>query len=95
MIDSTSKTGSALPPDYVAKKSATGSNSGSRQSSTDSLSASSQETLQSVLQSQPEIRPEVVEKGKQLAVAANYPPLAIIQKLSEMLVRSEDPSESS
>lgn len=89
MINSTSKTGSALPPDYVAKKSGSSTNTGSRQNSTDSLSASSQETLHSILQSQPEVRPDVVERGKQLA-AGNYPPAAIIEKLSEMLVNSND-----
>ena len=90
MINSTSKTGSALPPQYVAKKSTTGSQSGSQQNSADSLNASSLETLQGVLQSQPEVRPEVVSKGQQLAADSKYPPLEIIQKLSEMLVNSRD-----
>lgn len=63
-------------------------------SASESLSTTHAESLQRALASTPEIRPEMVELGRKLAVDPNYPPLQIIEQLSQMFVNSADPSES-
>lgn len=60
----------------------------------ESLSTAHAESLHRALASSPEIRPEMVELGRKLAVDPNYPPLEIIEQLSELFVNSVDPSES-
>ncbi len=63
-------------------------------SASESLSTTHAESLRRALASNPEIRPEMVEIGRKLAVDPSYPPLQIIEQLSELFVNSADPSES-
>lgn len=93
MINYTSKTDNLLRAEQYSSAPQKQAARANTSIEAESLSASSQETLQSVLQSQPEIRPEVVERGKSLAIDANYPPKEIIRKLSEMLLQTTDLSE--
>lgn len=93
MINTTSKTDSVVRPEAIISQLARPATSTPRPADTDRLSASSQETLQNALSQQPEIRPEVVARGQALAVDPTYPPLQIIEKLSELLANSADLSE--
>lgn len=93
MINSTSKTDSILRPDAnLTGRQAQVRPAAVRTNDADTINVSSQATLQDALSSQPEVRPEVVERAKQLMVDANYPPKEIIRRLSEMLIKSDDPS---
>jgi hypothetical protein len=58
----------------------------------DSLDTTASTALREALASQPEIRPEEVERGRTLAVDANYPPRAIIENIARMFLNSQDPS---
>jgi|GEM_PF-1218839 len=69
------------------------SNSETSSSSSDQLSSSNTQALRTALNNTPEIRPEVVARGKTLASDAAYPPLEIINRLTEMIISSQDPSE--
>jgi len=93
MINTTSKTDSLLRTEAIAGQISRPAVPAPRPADTERLSASSQETLQAALSAQPEVRPEVVARGRELAVNASYPPLAIIQKLSELLTESADLAE--
>jgi hypothetical protein len=93
MINTTSKTDSMLHTEAIAGQVPRPAAPAPRPVDTDRLSASSQETLQAALSKQPEIRPEVVARGKELAFNSMYPPLRIIEQLSELLVKSHDLSE--
>ncbi|HEY9155899.1 MAG TPA: hypothetical protein VIM69_12255 [Opitutaceae bacterium] len=81
----------------VAQKNAAASNSSSNsdQSSavSDKLSSSNTDALRTALNNTPEVRPDVVARGKALAADASYPPLEIINRLTEMIISSQDPSE--
>lgn len=93
MINYTSKTDNLLRSEQITEGLQKQTARSKSSPETERLSASSQETLQSVLESQPEVRPEVVERGRSLAIDANYPPKEIIRKLSEMLLQTSDLSE--
>lgn len=80
----------------LPQKSAANSSSKSDTSSTaasDNLSSSNTDALRTALNKTPEVRPEVVARGKALASDAAYPPLEIINRLTEMIISSQDPSE--
>jgi hypothetical protein len=93
MINTTSKTDSLAHVDTIAAQHPRPAATPTRPAETDRLSKSSQDTLQNLLSQQPEVRPEVVARGQALAVDANYPPLAIIRRLSELLANSSDLAE--
>lgn len=57
------------------------------------LSTDQSQALRAALSRTPEIRPEVVARGKALAADSTYPSSAIINRLSAMMVRSEDLTE--
>ena len=69
------------------------SNSANSTAASDNLSSSNTDALRTALNNTPEIRPEVVARGKTLATDASYPPLVIINRLTEMIISSQDPSE--
>ena len=80
----------------VAQKNAAASNSSSnsdKSAASDNLSSSNTDALRTALNNTPEVRPEVVARGKALANDAAYPPLEIINRLTEMIISSQDPSE--
>lgn len=58
--------------------------------SRDTLDTTASTALRNALAALPEIRPEVVEKGRELAVDANYPPRAIIEDIARLFVQSQD-----
>ncbi len=60
---------------------------------TDSMSTANAAALRSALVAQPEIRPEVVERARALAADPGYPSAAIIQKVSEQILKAPDLSE--
>ncbi|MET0262919.1 MAG: hypothetical protein ABW223_08470 [Rariglobus sp.] len=61
-------------------------------SGNDTLDTASTTALREALAALPEVRPEVVERARQLAVDANYPPRAIIEDIARLFVQSQDPS---
>jgi len=79
----------------LTQKSAAHSSSKSEESpaASDHLSSSNTDALRAALHNTPEVRPEVVARGKALATDAAYPPLEIINRLTEMIISSQDPSE--
>jgi hypothetical protein len=91
MIHSTSNShshpGAITPAD--AKPAARPSSTGPAR---DTLDTTASTALREALAALPEARPEVVEKGRALAVDANYPPRAIIEDLARLFVKSQDPS---
>jgi uncharacterized membrane protein len=60
----------------------------------DRLSSSQTDSLRQALANTSEVRPEVVKRARGLAVDPNYPPRAIIESLSKMMIESRDLTES-
>jgi hypothetical protein len=58
------------------------------------LSSTNTDALRAALNNTPEIRPEVVARGQQLSKWESYPPLEIINRLAEMIISSDDPSDN-
>jgi hypothetical protein len=56
----------------------------------DTLDTTASTSLREALAALPEARPEVVEKGRQLAADANYPPRVIIEDIARLFVQSQD-----
>ncbi len=56
----------------------------------DILDTTASTQLREALAALPEIRPEAVEKGRKLAVDANYPPRAIIEDIARLFAQSRD-----
>jgi hypothetical protein len=80
----------------ISQKSAANSSSHTDKSSpaaSDNLSSSNTDALRTALNNTPEVRPDVVARGKALAANSSYPPLEIINRLTEMIISSQDPSE--
>ena len=59
----------------------------------DRLSTEQSTSLSAALARTPEIRPEVVERGRALAADPSYPSKEIINRLSDLIVRSDDLTE--
>lgn len=59
----------------------------------DRLSSGSTDSLRAALENSPEVRPEVVERARRLAVDPNYPPRELIERLSKLILSSNDPAE--
>ena len=59
----------------------------------DQISTASAAFLRSALQRQPEIRPDVVARARALAADPSYPPVAVMKKVAEQILRSPDLSE--
>ncbi len=84
----------AISENTVQKHAAnSSSNSDKSTAASDNLSSSNTDALRTALNNTPEVRPEVVARGKALANDAAYPPLEIINRLTEMIISSQDPSE--
>ena len=60
----------------------------------DHLSSANSDALRTALDNSPEVRPEVVARGQALSKWESYPPLEIINRLAEMIISSEDPSDN-
>ena len=60
----------------------------------DQLSSANTDALRTALGNTPEIRPDVVARGQELSKWESYPPLEIINRLAEMIISSDDPSDN-
>jgi hypothetical protein len=94
MIQSTSNSNGPVRPDAVTANPNRAPAKRPASEGVEQLSTPNVETLKSALAANPEIRPEALEKGKALRVDGNYPPRAIIEQLSKLLVASPDLTES-
>ena len=61
--------------------------------SPDQISTESVEFLRAELKRQPAARAEVVARGRALAADPNYPPMEVLKKVAEQILKSPDLSE--
>ena len=61
--------------------------------SPDQISTESAEFLRAELKRQPAVRAEVVARGRALAADPNYPPMEVLKKVAQQILKSPDLSE--
>ena len=91
MISSTTSTDRSARPE-LTPASATIRQRASRLPS-DQISTESAEFLRAELKRQPAVRPEVVARGRALAADSNYPPMEVLRKVADQILRSPDLTE--
>jgi hypothetical protein len=92
MISSTPSSDRPVRPDALsaAAQKAPGRTAGP---GADQLSLDKVQLLRAALSAQPEIRPEVVARGRALAADPSWPPPAVMQRVSEMILKAPDLTE--